>query len=265
MSVREALAIAKQLGDDDDDDNGMIDACHQSPKKGHSLEGPVLCINHFVEGARLTDLRTGPVRLHKTQPMDHHDGPDFMHRQQAASLKGLRDVRRASSPRGFATASFPRRHCDPSVRARTRRSVEKDVTRAAKRRAKADREAAKLDDLPRPIVDAPAALIVKRAMDRKVVKDAQRQANMLSRLKQGARAPLGVAVAEALRTTKDAADAEFRQSRGRKPRQLGLSTPGLPLTTRDLVKSQAAELEAQKERERLEAAKRKRMLEMMEE
>ena len=74
-----------------------------------------------------------------------------------------------------------------------------------------------------------------------------------------------VAVAEALRTTKDAADAEFRQSRGRKPRQLGLSTPGLPLTTRDLVKSQAAELEAQKERERLEAAKRKRMLEMMDE
>ena len=173
--------------------------------------------------------------MHKTQPMDHHDGPDFMHR-----------------------------HCDPSVRARTRRSVEKDVTRAAKRRAKADREAAKLDDMPRPIVDAPAALIVKRAMDRKVVKDAQRQANMLSRLKQGARAPLGVAVAEALRTTKDAADAEFRQSRGRKPRQLGLSTPGLPLTTRDLVKSQAAEIAAQKERERLEAAKRKRMLEMME-
>jgi len=39
----------------------------------------------------------------------------------------------------------------------------------------------------------------------------------------------------------------------------------LPLTTRDLVKSQAAELEAQKERERLEAAKRKRMLEMMDE
>ena len=135
--------------------------------------------------------------------------------------------------------------------------VEKDVTRAAKRRAKADREAAKLDDMPRPIVDAPAALIVKRAMDRKVVKDAQRQANMLSRLKQGARAPLGVAVAEALRTTKDAADAEFRQSRGRKPRQLGLSTPGLPLTTRDLVKSQAAEIAAQKERERLEAAKRR--------
>jgi hypothetical protein len=215
VSVREALAIAKQLGDDDDDDNGMIDACHQSPKKGHNLDGP--------------------VRLHKTQPMDHHDGPDFMHR-----------------------------HCDPSVRARTRRSVEKDVTRAAKRRAKADREAAKLDDMPRPIVDAPAALIVKRAMDRKVVKDAQRQANMLSRLKQGARAPLGVAVAEALRTTKDAADAEFRASRGRKPRQLGLSTPGLPLTTRDLVKSQAAEIAAQKERERLEAAKRKRMLEMME-
>ncbi len=60
VSVREALAIAKQLGDDDDDDNGMIDACHQSPKKGHNLDGP--------------------VRLHKTQPMDHHDGPDFMHR-----------------------------------------------------------------------------------------------------------------------------------------------------------------------------------------
>ena len=156
------------------------------------------------------------------------------------------------------------RHCDPSVRARTRRSVEKEVSRAAKRRAKADREAAKLDDMPRPIIDAPAALIVKRAMDRKAVKDAQRQANMLSRLKQGARAPLGVAVAEALRTTKDAADAEFRQSRGRKPRQLGLSTPGLPLTTRDLVKSQAAEVSAQKERERLEAARRKRMLEEME-
>ena len=147
---------------------------------------------------------------------------------------------------------------------RTRRSVEKEVSKAAKRRAKADREAAKLDDMPRPIVDAPAALIVKRAMGRKAVQDAQRQANTLSRLKQGARAPLGVAVAEALRTTKDAADAEFRQSRGRKPRQLGLSTPGLPLTTRDLVKSQAAEIAAQKERERLEAAKRKRMLEMME-
>ena len=57
------------------------------------------------------------------------------------------------------------RHCDPSVRARTRRSVEKDVTRAAKRRAKADREAAKLDDLPRPIVDAPAALIVKTSVE----------------------------------------------------------------------------------------------------
>ena len=69
---------------------------------------------------------------------------------------------------------------------------------------------------------------------------------------------------EALRTTKDVADAEFRQSRGRKPRQLGLSTPGLPLTTRDLVKSQAAEVSAQKERERLEAARRKRMLEEME-
>ena len=132
--------------------------------------------------------------------MDHHDGPDFMHR-----------------------------HCDPSVRARTRRSVEKDVTVRARTRA-APRPTAR----PRNSMTCPGRSstrrrrsIVKRAMDRKVVKDAQRQANMLSRLKQGARAPLGVAVAEALRTTKDAADAEFRASRGRKPRQLGLSTPGL--------------------------------------
>jgi len=62
VSVREALAIAKQLGDDDDDDNGMIDACHQSPKRGHNLEGP--------------------VRLHKTQPMDHHDGPVQIRREK---------------------------------------------------------------------------------------------------------------------------------------------------------------------------------------
>ena len=181
MSVREALAIAKQLGDDDDDDNGMIDACHQSPKKGHNIEGP--------------------VRLHKTQPMDHHDGPDFMHRHC--------DPRFA---RGRGAAS--RRTC------RRPRSAERRPT--ARQIRTTCRES--------PIVDAPAALIVKRAMGRKVVKDAQRQANMLSRLKQGARAPLGVAVAEALRTTKDAADAEFRQSRGSKPRHLlGLSTPGLPL------------------------------------
>ena len=102
VSVREALAIAKQLGDDDDDDNGMIDACHQSPKRGHNLEGP--------------------VRLHKTQPMDHHDGPDFMHRCPAAwkSNCGIRASiavpRRCRSHAGTAIPRCARGRGDPSRR-----------------------------------------------------------------------------------------------------------------------------------------------------
>ena len=210
VSIREALAISKQLADDDEEELRMDEVT--AAKRGHSLEGP--------------------VRLHKTQPLDHHDDYDFMHK-----------------------------HCDPSVRTRTRRAVEKDVTRAARRRENSDRAAERNESKLVEVNEAPAALIVKRAMGKKPVQDALRQANMLSRLKQGNRAPLGMAVAEALRTTKDQADAEASASKHRKPRQLGLSTPNLQLTTRGLVKAQAAEVQREREREKLEAARRKRLLE----
>jgi hypothetical protein len=107
-----------------------------------------------------------------------------------------------------------------------------------RRREKKDREQNAVES--RPVSRAnekSAATFVREGLDTQAVMDALRQANMLSKLKQGPRAPLGLAINQAIQSSSKS-QAAARESTAviSKPHQLGISNPHLKITTRDMIK-----------------------------
>lgn len=128
---------------------------------------------------------------------------------------------------------------EPAVRVVTSKLREKELARAARRREKRDRDAAASELAPvEAPEETPATALVRAGLAAKPVADALRRANMLSKLKQGPRAPLGLAVSQAIKASKRTAE-KHATSATSKPRQLGLSDPHMKITTREQLKEGA--------------------------
>ena len=126
----------------------------------------------------------------------------------------------------------------PPVRVVTEKMREREIVRDVRKREKKDREQNAIESRPVSRADEKsAATFVREGLDTQAVMDALRQANMLSKLKQGPRAPLGLAINQAIQSSSKASmQAQQSAIVTSKPHQLGISNPHLKITTSAMIK-----------------------------
>ena len=125
----------------------------------------------------------------------------------------------------------------PPVRVVTEKMREREIARDVRKREKKDREQNAIESRPVSRADEKsAATFVREGLDTQAVMDALRQANMLSKLKQGPRAPLGLAINQAIQSSSKSEQDKKSSVVVSKPHQLGISNPHLKITTRDMIK-----------------------------
>ena len=125
----------------------------------------------------------------------------------------------------------------PPVRVVTEKMREREIVRDVRKREKKDREQNAIESRPVSRADEKsAATFVREGLDTQAVMDALRQANMLSKLKQGPRAPLGLAINQAIQSSSKSEQDKKSSVVVSKPHQLGISNPHLKITTRDMIK-----------------------------